>query len=77
MKYLILVGDGMGDLPMADLDGRTPLAAAHTPAMDYLARNGDLYLLRTVPEGYPPGSDVANLSLAGYRPSECYTGRAP
>ena len=77
MKYLILVGDGMGDLPIADLGGRTPLAAAQTPAMDYLAENGELYLLRTVPEGYPPGSDVANLSLAGYRPSECYTGRAP
>ncbi|MDH3360170.1 MAG: cofactor-independent phosphoglycerate mutase, partial [Desulfobulbaceae bacterium] len=71
------VGDGMGDLPIADLGGRTPLAAAHTPAMDHLAKNGDLYLLRTVPEGYPPGSDVANLSLAGYRPSDCYTGRAP
>ncbi|MDH3394298.1 MAG: cofactor-independent phosphoglycerate mutase [Desulfobulbaceae bacterium] len=77
MKYLILVGDGMGDLPIADLGDLTPLAAAHTPAMDHLAENGDLYLLRTVPEGYPPGSDVANLSLAGYRPSECYTGRAP
>ena len=77
MKYLILVGDGMGDLPMAELGGRTPLAAARTPAMDHLAENGELYLLRTVPEGYPPGSDVANLSLAGYRPSDCYTGRAP
>jgi len=77
MKYLILVGDGMGDLPMAELGGLTPLAAARTPAMDYLAAHGELYLLRTVPEGYPPGSDVANLSLAGYRPTECYTGRAP
>ena len=77
MKYLILVGDGMGDLPIADLGGRTPLAAARTPAMDHLAENGEIYLLRTVPEGYPPGSDVANLSLAGYLPSECYTGRAP
>ncbi len=77
MKYLILVGDGMGDLPMAELGGRTPLAAARTPAMDRLAADGELYLLRTVPEGFPPGSDVANLSLAGYRPVECYTGRAP
>lgn len=77
MKYLILVGDGMGDLPMAELGGRTPLAAARTPAMDHLAANGELYQLRTVPAGYPPGSDVANLSLAGYRPAECYTGRAP
>lgn len=77
MKYLILVGDGMGDLPIAELGNRTPLAAAQTPAMDYLAENGELYMLRTVPDGYPPGSDVANLSLAGYLPSECYTGRAP
>lgn len=77
MKYLILVGDGMGDLPMAELGNRTPLAAANTPAMDHLAENGEIYQLRTVPEGYPPGSDVANLSLAGYLPSQCYTGRAP
>ncbi len=77
MKYLILVGDGMGDLPIAELGNRTPLAAANTPAMDHLAENGEIYQLRTVPEGYPPGSDVANLSLAGYLPSQCYTGRAP
>ncbi len=77
MKYVILVGDGMGDLPRAELDGRTPLAAARTPAMDFVAENGALFLLRTVPHGYPPGSDVANLSLAGYLPEECYSGRAP
>lgn len=77
MKYVILVGDGMGDLPMAELAGRTPLDAAHTPAMDQVARQGELLLLQTIPPGYPPGSDVANLSLMGYTPGECYTGRAP
>lgn len=77
MKYIILIGDGMGDYPMVELDGRTPLEAARTPAMDFLARCGELAVLRTIPEGYPPGSDVANLSLMGYLPQECYTGRAP
>ncbi len=77
MKYVMLVGDGMGDVPIPELDGRTPLAAARTPAMDRLAAEGELLLVRTVPEGFPPGSDVANLSLLGYEPQECYTGRAP
>ncbi len=77
MKYVILVGDGMGDHPMAELEHRTPLAAASTPAMDALCRQGQLRRLRTIPLGYPPGSDVANLSLMGYRPEEVYTGRAP
>lgn len=77
MKYIILVGDGMGDEPLAELQGRTPLEAARTPAMDYLAGRGELLLLQTIPDGYPPGSDVANLSLLGYLPEECYTGRAP
>ncbi len=77
MKYLILVGDGMGDLPLPELENRTPLEAAHTPTLDSLCRRGELFLTRTVPIGYPPGSDVANLSLLGYRPEEYYTGRAP
>ncbi len=77
MKYIVLVGDGMGDYPHDLLDGLTPLESARTHAMDRLSREGELFLLRTVPEGYPPGSDVANLSLLGYRPEECYTGRAP
>lgn len=77
MKYLILVGDGMGDLPVAELNNRTPLEAADTPFLDFLCRRGELFLTRTIPEGYPPGSDVANLSLLGYRPEEYYTGRAP
>jgi 2,3-bisphosphoglycerate-independent phosphoglycerate mutase len=77
MKYLLLVGDGMGDRPIAEIGGRTPLQAAATPAMDELCRKGQIFLNRTVPEGYPPGSDVANLSLLGYSPQKYYTGRAP
>jgi 2,3-bisphosphoglycerate-independent phosphoglycerate mutase len=76
-KTIILVGDGMGDRPIAELGGLTPLEYAPTPAMDFIASHGELALLRTVPDGYPPGSDVANLSLLGYRPEECYSGRAP
>ncbi|GAB4335544.1 MAG: cofactor-independent phosphoglycerate mutase [Desulfobulbaceae bacterium] len=77
MKYILLVGDGMGDLPVPELGDKTPLEKAHTPAMDRLAREGELLLVRTVPEGFAPGSDVANLSLLGYEPADCYTGRAP
>lgn len=77
MKYIILIGDGMADLPIEELGGRTPLEAALTANMDYCARSGTLGLLRTVPEGYPPGSDVANLSIMGYDPRKYYTGRAP
>jgi len=77
MKYILIIGDGMGDEPIAELDGKTPLEAAATPAMDRLARAGEQMLVRTVPAGYPPGSDVANLSLLGYAPERYYTGRAP
>ncbi len=77
MKYLILVGDGMGDYPLEKLGGKTVLEAAHTPMMDKLCQLGELYLAQTVPEGYSPGSDVANLSLAGYDPVQYFTGRAP
>ncbi|MFW2368916.1 MAG: cofactor-independent phosphoglycerate mutase [Desulforhopalus sp.] len=77
MKYLILVGDGMGDYPIAELHGKTPLEAAHTPMMDELCGKGEFFLNRTVPDGYPPGSDVANMSLMGYDPAKYYTGRAP
>jgi 2,3-bisphosphoglycerate-independent phosphoglycerate mutase len=77
MKYLILVGDGMGDHPIAELDGKTPLDAARTPMMDELCRQGELFFTTTVPDGFPPGSDVANMSLMGYDPAKYYTGRAP
>lgn len=77
MKYIILLGDGMSDYPLTELGGKTPLQAARTPNMDYLAAHGSVGLAKTVPAGLPPGSDVANLSVFGYNPVECYTGRAP
>lgn len=77
MKYILLIGDGMGDLPVPELGNMTPLEAADKPAIDRLARAGEMLLVRTVPPGFPPGSDVANLSLLGYEPEKYYTGRAP
>ncbi len=77
MKYIILVGDGMGDDPVEQLRGRTPLEAAATPAMDRIARTGCGLLVRAVPNGLPPGSDVANLALMGYDPCQYYSGRGP
>ncbi|NLX18384.1 MAG: cofactor-independent phosphoglycerate mutase [Desulfobulbus sp.] len=77
MKYILLIGDGMGDLPIASLQNQTPLEAASTPTMDRLAPLAEMMRVRTVPVGFPPGSDVANLSLLGYEPEQYYTGRAP
>lgn len=77
MKYLILVGDGMGDHPIPKLDNKTPLEAASTPAMDDLCKRSTLFEVATVPEGFHPGSDIANMSLLGYDPANYYTGRAP
>lgn len=67
----------MSDYPIDELGGKTPLQVAKTPNMDYLAGMGRVGLAKTVPDGFPPGSDVANLSVFGYNPVECYTGRAP
>ncbi len=77
MKTIVLVGDGMGDRPCPILENRTPLQAAHIPNMRRIAAAGRLYLADTVPEGLPPGSDVANLGLLGYDAREFYSGRAP
>lgn len=77
MKYVVILGDGMADRPLDELGGRTPLEAADIPAMDFLARNGDVGLVNTIPGGMSPGSDVANLSVLGYDPSVYYTGRSP
>jgi 2,3-bisphosphoglycerate-independent phosphoglycerate mutase len=77
LKYVLVVGDGMADEPLEELGGRTPLEASRTPNMDFFARNGQVGLVRTIPEGMPPGSDVANMSLMGYSPQTYYTGRAP
>ena len=76
-KYAILVGDGMADYEIPELDNKTPLEYASTPNMDYLASQGHVGLVSTVPEGFIPGSDVANLSLLGYDPTQYYSGRAP
>jgi len=77
MKYIILLGDGMADLPLEELGGKTPLEYAHTPYMDRIAKEGTLGMINTIPEGFPPGSDVAIMSVLGYNPEECYTGRGP
>ncbi len=77
MKYIVIIGDGMADRPIEELDGKTPLQAAFTPNMDRLARTGTLGKARTIPEGFSPGSDVANLSILGYNPAQYYPGRAP
>jgi len=77
MKYIILIGDGMSDRPIERLGGKTPLEYAPTPNMDRIAGAGRYGLFATVPEGYKPGSDVANLSILGYAPADYYTGRAP
>ncbi|OPY57514.1 MAG: 2,3-bisphosphoglycerate-independent phosphoglycerate mutase [Pelotomaculum sp. PtaU1.Bin035] len=77
MKYVILLGDGMADVRINELCGKTPLQYASTPNMDFLAANGKIGTVKTVPDGFPPGSDVANLSVMGYDPREYYTGRSP
>src|SRR5512138_3637339 len=77
MKYIVLLGDGMSDEKLPQLGDKTPLQAARTPHMDYMAKRGKFGLVRTVPPGLPPGSDVANLSVFGYDPRSCYTGRSP
>ncbi|MBW1981029.1 MAG: cofactor-independent phosphoglycerate mutase [Deltaproteobacteria bacterium] len=76
-KYLILVGDGMGDEPQEVLDGKTPLEAAHTPNMDRLASCGLLGMTETIAADQEPGSDVANMTILGYDPKKFHTGRAP
>ncbi len=76
MKYLIVIPDGAADEPQESLDGRTPLQAANTPAMDQLARQGQVGAAWHVPAHLPAGSDVANMSLLGYDPNANFTGRA-
>ena len=77
MKFAMLVGDGMGDYPVPELDGKTPLEVAETPNMDWIASNGELGLVRTIPDGCETGSDTANLSLLGYDPLNANTRRGP
>ncbi len=77
MKHIILLGDGMADHPVDRLGGKTPLAYADTPYMDHLAKEGRTGRLITVPEGFAPGSEVANTAILGYDLHQVYEGRGP
>ncbi|MDD1711199.1 MAG: cofactor-independent phosphoglycerate mutase [Methanoregulaceae archaeon] len=76
-QYLVILGDGMADEPLSELGGKTPLEYARTPNMDRIAREGTMGMVRTIPDGYEAGSDIANLGILGYDPRSCYTGRGP
>ena len=77
MKYLVVLYDGMADYPVPALGGKTPMELAKKPLLDKLARFGRVGTVKTVAEGLKPGSDIANMSVLGYNPKECYTGRSP
>jgi len=77
VKYIVVIGDGMADFELDELGGKTPLMAARKPNIDRIAAEGFCGQVVTVPTGYAPGSDVACMSLFGYDPALCYTGRAP
>ncbi len=77
MKYIVVLGDGMADEPIAELGGRTPIEVAATPQMDELASKGELGMAAMIPEGMKPGSDTANLAVLGYNPKIYYSGRSP
>lgn len=77
MKYLVLLCDGMADYPHEALHGKTPMQVAFKPNIDECAAYGEVGLVQTVPEGFKPGSDVANLSVMGYAPQLYYSGRSP
>ncbi len=77
MKYILLIGDGMADNPVPELGGKTPLEYANIPTIDRLAAHGLLGSVVNCPEGLPPGSDTAILSIFGHDPRVCYTGRSP
>lgn len=77
MKYFVMLGDGMADLPVKELGDKTPLQKAFKPNIDKLATMGMLGLVKTVPDHIPPGSDVANMSVLGFDPDVFYTGRSP
>lgn len=77
MKYVVILGDGMADYPLSELNGKTPLDVAQKLFIDELCKVSNIGLIKTVPDGMKPGSDVANLSVLGYNPKEVYTGRSP
>lgn len=76
MKYVVVLGDGIADEPIAEIGGKTPLMQAKTPVMDELAGKSLIGLAATIPEGMNPGSDTANLAVLGYNPKQYYTGRS-
>ena len=77
MKYVLILGDGMADRPIPEFEGKTPLEYAKTPMLDELAKQSEVGLVATIPEGMSPGSDTANMSVCGYDPKIYYTGRSP
>lgn len=77
MKYIVVLGDGMADLPIDEFSGQTPMEAAEKPYMNYLAAHGTCGMAKTVPDDLPAGSDTANLSVMGYNPHKYYSGRSP
>ena len=77
MKYMVILGDGMADEPLVQLEGKTPLEYAKTPNMDRMAKNGACGMLRTIPDAFEAGSDIANMAILGYAPELYYTGRGP
>ncbi|MDD5948002.1 MAG: cofactor-independent phosphoglycerate mutase [Oscillospiraceae bacterium] len=77
MKYLVMLCDGMADYPVVQFGGKTPLMMAKAPFMQSLAQKAEVGVVKTVPDGMKPGSDVANLAVLGYDPAACYTGRSP
>ena len=77
MKYAVILGDGMADWKMPELNGNTCLESAKTPTLDGLVKSAEVGLCKTVPDGFKPGSDVANMSVLGFNPKDFYTGRSP
>lgn len=77
MKYIVVLGDGMADEPIEELEGKTPLEYAKTPNMDRLSKRSEIGMVHTIPDGMKPGSDTANLSVMGYDPKKYYSGRSP
>lgn len=76
MKYIVIIGDGMADFSLDELGGKTPLMVSRKPNMDMMAKEGLVGRVNTVPDGFPPGSDVAGMSIFGYDPARYYAGRA-
>jgi 2,3-bisphosphoglycerate-independent phosphoglycerate mutase len=77
MKYIVILADGMADEPLVQLGGKTPLEYAKTPNMDWMAHNGASGMLKTIPDDFEAGSDIANMSILGYSPKKYYNGRGP